>query len=99
MAFWNKKPVAAAVEFSRQECEDKLRAFVVAHTRLIGADELTPETRLFSSGIIDSVAFVELELLVEKAYKVDLSDCDVTMESWDSIADIVATVAAQTSRR
>jgi len=69
---------------------EKLTAFIVAKSKLVKASELNDDTKLFSSGLLDSLAFVELVLFVEKEFHLKLAAVtDVNMDSLDSIEDII----------
>ena len=70
---------------------EKLRAFIATKSKLITAADLTDDTKLFSSGLLDSLAFIELVLFVEKELHLKLADVtDVNMDSLDSIEDIIS---------
>jgi acyl carrier protein len=66
----------------------------LAGLRLVSADELTPDTCLFSSGILDSLAFAELVFFVERDLDVSLGDhANATMSSMDRFGDAVRLIA------
>lgn len=63
---------------------------------LFVAEELTAETLLFSSGLLDSVAMVTLITFVEETTGADVRPSDVTLDNFDTasrIADYAATLA------
>ena len=53
---------------------------------------LTAETRLLSSGILDSMAVIELASFIGTQFGVELSATDTTLESFDRLKDIVSVV-------
>jgi len=61
----------------------------------IDVEDLTPETPLFSSGIIDSFALVSLMTFVETEGGIRISPSDVNLSNFDSISRIQAYVDRQ----
>jgi acyl carrier protein len=53
---------------------------------------LTEETRLLSSGILDSMAVLELASFIEQEFGVELNASDTTFEAFDRLKDIVVLV-------
>ncbi len=54
--------------------------------------EVTSDTRLISSGIVDSFSMVSLKLFLERKFKISIPDGKATPEAFDtvsSIADLV----------
>ena len=58
---------------------------------------LTEDTRLLSSGILDSMAVLELASFIDTQFGVELSASDTTFEAFDRLKDIVATVERRLS--
>ncbi len=54
--------------------------------------EITPDTRLISSGIVDSFSMVSLKRFLEKKYAIQIPDADATPEAFDTVNSIVALV-------
>jgi acyl carrier protein len=54
--------------------------------------EVTPDTPLISSGIVDSFSMVSLKAFLEKKYRVKLPDEEATPEAFDTVNSIVALV-------
>lgn len=52
------------------------------------------ETELFSSGMLDSVAMMGLIGFIEQKAGLDVRPADVTLDNFDTVARIVAYVAA-----
>ncbi|PZN93461.1 MAG: phosphopantetheine-containing protein [Alphaproteobacteria bacterium] len=66
---------------------DSLLAYL--QNDLVAVQELTPESPLFSSGLLDSVAMVSLIAFVEDATGADVRPSDVTLDNFDTISRIV----------
>ena len=62
------------------------------------ADVLSVDTDLFETGVLDSLAFVELLLHLERAFGIRISIEEVEIGQFCSIARIAEFVAAQVSR-
>lgn len=56
---------------------------------------LDAETELFSSGLLDSVAMVNLIAHIEDQARIEVRASDVTLDNFDTIARILAYVGAQ----
>lgn len=56
-------------------------------------DPISPDTELFSSGLLDSVSMVGLITFIEERSGATIPPADVTLENFDTIARIVAYVA------
>ena len=52
--------------------------------------EVTPETKLISSGIVDSFSMVSLKTFLEKKFQIKLPDEKATPEAFDSVNNIIA---------
>ncbi len=51
--------------------------------------EVTPETKLISSGIVDSFSMVSLKVFLEKKFSIKLPDEKATPEAFDSVNNII----------
>ena len=60
------------------------------------ADEIGSETELFSSGILDSVAMMNIIGFIEAQTGIDVRAADVTLENFDSVQRIADYVARET---
>ena len=60
-------------------------------------DVPSPETDLFDSGVLDSLAFVELLTLLREEFGVTTAVEDIELENFSSIDRIATFVAARTS--
>lgn len=52
--------------------------------------EVTPDTKLISSGIVDSFSMVSLKVFLEKKFNIKLPDEKATPEAFDSVNNIIA---------
>ena len=55
-------------------------------------EEVTYETRLISSGLVDSFSMVSLKTFLEKKYNISLPDNEATPEAFDTVNSIVELV-------
>ena len=70
--------------------EEALRQFIAGKTQLLSASEITKDTKLFSSGLLNSIVFVDLLIFIERQFKVNIrSKIDSDMRSLDSIDQIM----------
>jgi acyl carrier protein len=54
--------------------------------------EVKEDTRLISSGIVDSFSMVSLKVFLEKKYGIRIPDEEATPAAFDTVDDIVALV-------
>ena len=54
--------------------------------------ELTGETPLISSGIVDSFSMVSLKMYLEEEYSIKMTDEEASTEAFDSVGSILALV-------
>ena len=76
-----------------QDTKETIRQFILV-SQLAGepADSLRDNTPLQTSGILDSLATVGLVSFIEKNFGVELDVHDTSVERFDSIDDIAATI-------
>ena len=55
-------------------------------------EEVTHDTPLISSGIVDSFSMVSLKVFLEKKYGISLPDSEATPEAFDTVNSICALV-------
>jgi acyl carrier protein len=70
-----------------------VREFLLDHFR-IEPGELSDSTPLFSTGLLDSFAMVELVAFAESSFKKKVRARDLTLENFDSIERIVGYFSA-----
>jgi acyl carrier protein len=54
--------------------------------------KIAPETKLISSGLIDSFHLVDLALLVEDRFGVHIDDAELNVEVFDTLAQLEALI-------
>ena len=59
-------------------------------------EDVTYDTRLISSGLVDSFSMVSLKAFIEKKYSISLPDEDATPEAFDTVNSIVELVKKHT---
>jgi len=52
--------------------------------------QITENTKLISSGIVDSFSMVSLKMFLEKKFHVKIPDDKATPEAFDSVNDIIS---------
>jgi acyl carrier protein len=82
---------------SEQHIQTTVRAFIV-ESYLFGEDDpdLTEDTSLLESGVVDSTGILELVSFIESTYGFRLPDEDMLPENLDSIERIAAYVSRRT---
>jgi acyl carrier protein len=82
---------------SEQHIQTTVRAFIV-ESYLFGEDDpdLTEDTSLLESGVVDSTGILELVSFIESTYGFRLPDEDMLPENLDSIDRIAAYVSRRT---
>ncbi|MEH6648279.1 acyl carrier protein [Sulfitobacter sp.] len=58
-------------------------------------DQIDPETELFSSGLLDSVAMMNVIAFVEETGRIEVYPGDVTLDNFDSVERIVRYLEGQ----
>jgi|SRR5438034_714702 acyl carrier protein len=87
------KDLYSPVGLDPEIVENKLKDFIATKSKLITVSDIDKNTKVFSSGLLDSLAYIELVLFVEREFRVKLSKMtEVNMNSMDSVAQIVETV-------
>ena len=79
--------------------KETIRSFILA-TQLPGesAENLRDDTRLQTSGILDSLAVMALITFLEQKFQIELDVYDTAVEHFDSIQDIASIVAKKRSK-
>lgn len=71
---------------TNEEITTKLMTFIEKKSRLLKASEIQPNTTLFSSGALDSLAFVQLVAFIDKEFQIKLSSVTaLTMNNLDNL--------------
>jgi acyl carrier protein len=74
------------IEFTAR-LHDKIQSFT--QTKI---ETLDPQTLLFSSGLIDSLTIVEIIVLVEQYWDIQVDPSDLSMDNFDSLQAITGYV-------
>ncbi len=83
---------------NREDILAKLKEAVVAdlHLEDVSADDITEDTRLFGAGLeLDSIDAVELVVIVEKYFKVAITDAKEAKEAFASMGVLVDFIQAR----
>ena len=59
-------------------------------------DELDKETKLYSSGLIDSFSLMDLVVFIEKQSKIKIGASELTLENFDTVERILNFVEKKT---
>jgi acyl carrier protein len=79
-----------------QDITSRLRDYIIEkHLPGERPSNLKDETRLQSSGILDSFAVLDLASFIHAEFGVELSASDTTAESFDRLKDISALIKRQ----
>ena len=79
------------------EIRDTVRTYILRE-HLPGTDpsELTDDTELIDSGIVDSIARLRLRAYLEEEYDIELQGHELDFEHFSTIADIARLVGSKT---
>jgi acyl carrier protein len=69
--------------------EDKLIAFIREEFLTDPSQTITPETKLISSGLVDSFSLVSLQVFIEKEFGKKIPAPMITAESFDTVRQMV----------
>ncbi len=65
--------------------------------RGVKPEELTPETRLISGGLVDSLSTLNLVQFLEERYSIQFEAHEVSVDNLDTTADIARLVAEKSA--
>ncbi len=88
-----KTALLATPEVIRQQ----VKVFVSRKTKMIGPESLSDTTALFSSGLLDSLSFIQLIVFLESTFHIQLNRKQIGLKNLDTIAQIIQLVAPQKS--
>jgi acyl carrier protein/D-alanine--poly(phosphoribitol) ligase subunit 2 len=69
--------------------EEKLINFIKGEYLTDDDVEITPDTKLLSTGLIDSFSLVSLQVFIEKEFKKKIPAPRITAESFDTVNQMV----------
>lgn len=78
---------------SETDLVEKLHAYFKAEA--LSDEELTDESPLLESGILDSLAIVKLLTFLEESFGVEITDDEFDPDNFESVAAIAELVAAK----
>ena len=85
---------------SAEAVENKLKSFIAGRSGLVTSSEIDRDTKILSSGLLDSLAFVELIMFIETEFKIRLSETtEVNIKTMDSMGQIIQTVLTALDKR
>ena len=88
-----RAPKQAVARYDVALVPTELRRLGAELSKKIQADDLAPETLLFSGGLLDSLAFIDLVMRVEEHFGIELGKVvEVTPSSFDRFGDLQAAV-------
>ena len=90
---WFKKEKKERKMFTQEEIEEKVKAFIAGKSKLLSLTDIKPDLALFSSGVLDSLAFIELVTFVESEFDIRLPGTgDVNFTALDNLGLIASRV-------
>ena len=75
-----------------QAMRDTIIEFIVDEYVEDESMEITAETPLITSGLVDSFSMVSLKMFLEEEFSVKLADDEATTEAFDTVDSIIALV-------
>jgi acyl carrier protein len=74
---------------------DLLRRFFTQNVQGIDASTLTTDTALLSSGILDSLAVIQLMSFIADELGIEIGDEDFTLENFETLGSLAAFIEAR----
>jgi acyl carrier protein len=74
------------------QAKESIRGFITTNFYVADASQLTDETSLLDSGIVDSTGVLEVIAFLERQFGIQVADEDMLPDNLDSIAKISAFV-------
>ena len=71
---------------------EEIRGFLLEHRAAEEVDEFSDKDSLLETGVIDSLAMIELIAFLEEKYGISIDEDDMIPENFDSIEAIVTYV-------
>jgi acyl carrier protein len=75
-----------------EDIKDLVLNYVIKEYMEEGTEEITYDTPLISSGIVDSFSMISLLVFLENKFKIKIPPNKATPEAFDSVNNIVALV-------
>jgi len=77
----------------RAMVREKVQSYLSVNFLIDFGSIVSDETNLFTSGLLDSFAFVQLVGFIESEFKVTVTDDDITSESLTSLGKMVTLIS------
>lgn len=74
---------------------ERLRRFILDYFYVSDPEQLTDDTSLLESGVVDSTGMMEVILFLENEFDIDVEERETTPENLETIARIASFVAAK----
>ena len=94
MPAWFKKQTPdprISAPLDEESAAAKLKGFLAGKSKLLSVSDIENDTELFSSGLLDSLAYIELALFLEREFHCKLPP-GTSMDSLDSIAAVLSII-------
>jgi acyl carrier protein len=75
--------------------EDQIASFIATEILKDPDRQIGDNEPIISSGLIDSFNLVDLALYVEETFLVRIDDAELTSDTFDSVAELVALIQAR----
>jgi acyl carrier protein len=75
-----------------QELSSELSQIITAEILKQPSRKITAETKLITSGLIDSFHLVDLALMIEDRYGVHIDDFELNKDTFDTLAELEALI-------
>jgi len=72
--------------------EEKLIAFIREEFLTDPSQDITPDTKLLSSGLVDSFSLVSLQAFIEKEFGKRIPAPRITVQSFDTVRQMVRVI-------
>jgi acyl carrier protein len=92
----NDLPVSAH-KADRAMVREKVQSYLSVNFLIDFGRDVSDETNLFMSGLLDSFAFVQLVGFIESEFKIKITDEDVTSDSLTSLGKMVNLICERTN--
>lgn len=73
----------------------EIREYLLAHRASDEVEDFSDDESLLETGVLDSVAMIDLIAHLEGTYTIQISEDDMTPENFETVEAIVAYVRAQ----
>lgn len=78
---------------------DKLRAFFTEHVPASAAVDLAPDTALLGTGLLDSLAVIQLMVFLGNELGIEIEDEDFVVENLATVGSLLAFIERKQGQR